>query len=95
VWTLSDHDHDHRPGTDDQLAALDVLEAMVQARETDVRAAAESGTCPACTAIATASFAANMVAALRGDGPFVSQETARLLLAMIFAARRAVREAAG
>jgi hypothetical protein len=48
--------HDHRPGTADQRAALATWRAILLADEPAAHDAAARGTCPACTVIAAASF---------------------------------------
>ena len=48
--------HDHRPGIADQRAALATFRAILLADDPGAHDAAATGTCPACTTIAAASF---------------------------------------
>ena len=87
-------DHDHaRPGRADQLAALATLRAVLTGDDPGAHDAAASGACPACTAIAVASFAAAHLSTLAGDTVLVGEPTRYVMLAAVDAAEAELRAA--
>ena len=77
------NEHDHRPGRADQRAALATARAVILGDDATAHQAASTGSCPACTVIAAASFGIALCAELAGDGPFVSQATRLRLLTAV------------
>ncbi len=53
---MTSDQHDHRPGIADQRAALATFRAILLADDPGAHDAAATGTCPACTTAAAASF---------------------------------------
>ena len=93
---MTDDPHDHaRPALADQRAALAAARALLTSTDPDTvaHAAAQAGTCPACTAIAGISLGIGIVSELAGDGPLVSQRTRLAVLAAVKTAEAALREA--
>ena len=81
--------HDHRPGSGEQRAALATARAILDgADHGTAHQAAESGTCPACVAVAGISFMVTVVSTLAGDKAFVSERSRRAMLAAVQAAQR-------
>jgi len=77
-------DHDHaRPARADQLAALAILRAVLTGDDPGAHDAAASGACPACTAIAVATFAVAFQSTLAGDTVLVGEPTRYVMLAAI------------
>ena len=87
----SPHEHD-RPDQAAMLAALDLTEAILTTDEPATRQAA-SGGCPACTAIAAASFGITLASTMAGDKMFTSEPVRLALLDAVQAARDELRAA--
>jgi hypothetical protein len=86
--------HEHRPGLADQRAVLATARLILTgADHGTAHAAAATGTCPACTAVAGISFGISLAATLAGEQIGVSQELASAMLAAVDAAEGAVRSA--
>jgi len=87
--------HDHaRPDTADMRAALATARAILTgADHGTAHAAAETGTCPACAAVAGISHQITTTSTLLGDKTFVSERTRLVLLAAIDASEAELRAA--
>jgi len=82
----------HRPGLADQRAALATARLILADANPDViHAAAASGTCPQCTALAGVSLGITLAATLAGEKLGVSPELARVMLAAVDAAEAELR----
>ncbi len=86
--------HGHaRPSAADMRASLRTARAVLLGDDPGARAAAGSGSCPACTALAGISFGVTLASELTGDTAFVSERSRRAMLAAIDAAERELRAA--
>jgi hypothetical protein len=87
----SDHDP-ARPGVADMPASLAAARAILDGSEPGTaHQAAETGTCPACVAVAGISFMITTVSTMAGDTMFVSERTRLALLAAVQAAEDELR----
>jgi hypothetical protein len=68
-------------------AALDLARAMLADDKPAIRRAAGDAACPACVAVAVASFGFTLVSVFAGEQAFMSEQTRARLLAAIDAAQ--------
>jgi hypothetical protein len=86
--------HEHaRPGLDDMRAALATARAILLGDDPGAHAAAGSGSCPACTAMAGISFGITLGSIALGDAAFVSEPVRGAMLAAVDAAEAELRAA--
>lgn len=92
---MTGHPHDHaRPDTADMRASLAAARAILDgASHATAHQAAQTGTCPACTAIAGISFVIATASTLAGDKVFVSEPVRQAMLAAVDAAEAELRAA--
>jgi hypothetical protein len=90
--TADPHDHT-RPGPADMRAALAVTRAILIRDDPGAHAAASAGSCPACTAIAAASFGIAIASTIAGDATLVSEPVRLAALAAVDAAEGELRSA--
>jgi hypothetical protein len=80
--------HDHRPGIADMKAALTVTRAVLGGADETAHEAAGGGSCPACVAVAAASYGITLASTMAADTGFVSEPVREALLAAVDATER-------
>jgi hypothetical protein len=92
---MTQHPHDHaRPDIADMRAALATTRAILLGDDQAAHAAAASGSCPSCTAVAASSFGITLASTIGGDTAFTSEPLRLAMLAAVDATADELRGSA-